>query len=156
MSGQRVCIVYTKSWYNTFQFRERKLQYQVLKPLSYLYDYCWSQRCHWAAELVMVVVMVKTQQRYERGSIPLLLWVVSYRPPWKQTLRLLAVLLHTRTPTPPPLKWRHKCLNNRDVGLLLLLSYFTTLYQTNWPPLWSSGQSSWLQDQRSAFDFLRY
>jgi hypothetical protein len=25
-----------------------------------------------------------------------------------------------------------------------------------WPPLWSSGQSSWLQIQRSGFDFLRY
>jgi hypothetical protein len=25
-----------------------------------------------------------------------------------------------------------------------------------WPPLWSSGQNSWLQIQRSGFDFRRY
>jgi hypothetical protein len=25
-----------------------------------------------------------------------------------------------------------------------------------WPPLWSSGQSSWIQIQRSGFDFRRY
>jgi hypothetical protein len=25
-----------------------------------------------------------------------------------------------------------------------------------WPPVWSSGQSSWLQIQRSGFDFRRY
>jgi hypothetical protein len=26
----------------------------------------------------------------------------------------------------------------------------------SWPPLWSSGQSSWLQIQRTGFDFRRY
>jgi hypothetical protein len=28
--------------------------------------------------------------------------------------------------------------------------------EENRPPLWSSGQSSWLQIQRSGFDFRRY
>jgi hypothetical protein len=30
------------------------------------------------------------------------------------------------------------------------------MYICVWPPLWSSGQSSWLQIQRSMFDFRRY
>jgi hypothetical protein len=29
-------------------------------------------------------------------------------------------------------------------------------FNFTWPPLWSSGQSSWLQIQRSVFDFRRY
>jgi hypothetical protein len=29
-------------------------------------------------------------------------------------------------------------------------------FQPPWPPLWSSGQSSWLQIQRSGFDSRRY
>jgi hypothetical protein len=30
------------------------------------------------------------------------------------------------------------------------------MYSGCWPPLWSSGQSSWLQIQRSGFDSWRY
>jgi hypothetical protein len=32
----------------------------------------------------------------------------------------------------------------------------TTVYTTTWPPLWSSGQSSWLQIQRSGFHSRQY
>jgi hypothetical protein len=32
----------------------------------------------------------------------------------------------------------------------------TQPYEYNWPPLWSSGQSPWLQIQRSGFDSERY
>jgi hypothetical protein len=38
-------------------------------------------------------------------------------------------------------------------------SLSNTLFETElhtWPPLWYSGQSSWLQIQRSGFDFRRY
>jgi hypothetical protein len=36
--------------------------------------------------------------------------------------------------------------------------YFTfcDIFSFPWPPLWSSGQSSWLQIQRSGFNFRRY
>jgi hypothetical protein len=34
-------------------------------------------------------------------------------------------------------------------------SLFQILITHNWPPLWSSGQSSWLQIQMSGFDFQR-
>jgi hypothetical protein len=46
-----------------------------------------------------------------------------------------------------------------------LYQWFTVLCTTgkilqwvgiNWPPLWSSGQSSWLQIQKSSFDFQHY
>jgi hypothetical protein len=33
---------------------------------------------------------------------------------------------------------------------------FEVIYNIWWPPLWSSGQSSWLQIQRSGFDSRRY
>jgi hypothetical protein len=39
---------------------------------------------------------------------------------------------------------------SRPEPLLFLSSIFT------WPPLWSSGESSWLQIQRSGFDSRRY
>jgi hypothetical protein len=31
-----------------------------------------------------------------------------------------------------------------------------TMPQMHWPPLWSGGQSSWLQIQRAGFDSRRY
>jgi hypothetical protein len=34
--------------------------------------------------------------------------------------------------------------------------WFYSGYIYKWPPLWSSGQSSWLQIQKFGFDFLRY
>jgi hypothetical protein len=33
---------------------------------------------------------------------------------------------------------------------------FSILISVNWPPLWSSGQGSWLQIQRSGFDSQSY
>jgi ABC-type transporter Mla MlaB component len=36
------------------------------------------------------------------------------------------------------------------------LTLLGPLERANLPPLWSSGQSSWLQIQRSRFDFRRY
>jgi hypothetical protein len=39
---------------------------------------------------------------------------------------------------------------------VLIKSYFVRYVQNKRPPVWSSGQSSWLQIQRSVFDFLLY
>jgi hypothetical protein len=44
-------------------------------------------------------------------------------------------------------------VNSRCCFVLLAL---WTLFMLVWPPLWSSGQSSWLQIQRSGFDSQRY
>jgi hypothetical protein len=33
---------------------------------------------------------------------------------------------------------------------------YYTVFKMAWPPLWSSGQSSWLQIQRSGFDSRSY
>jgi hypothetical protein len=39
---------------------------------------------------------------------------------------------------------------------LILNNVFLLLLCLSWPPLWSSGQSSWLQILRSGFDSRRY
>jgi hypothetical protein len=47
----------------------------------------------------------------------------------------------------------------RKLLLLFWKNYrfiFTSIICLLWPPLWSSGQSSWLQIQRSRFDSLHY
>jgi hypothetical protein len=45
-------------------------------------------------------------------------------------------------------------LQNVFIGLYRL--WIQTQSVTAWPLVWSSGRSSWLQIQRSGFDFLRY
>jgi hypothetical protein len=46
-----------------------------------------------------------------------------------------------------------------DVYLILKLLLHNIIYvisSLSWPPLWSSGQSSWLQIRRPGFDFRHY
>jgi hypothetical protein len=40
--------------------------------------------------------------------------------------------------------------------IAICTSTFSILYKNVWPPMWSSGQSSWLQIQRLGFDSRRY
>jgi hypothetical protein len=40
--------------------------------------------------------------------------------------------------------------------LMSILMFFSQVYLFHRPPLWSSGQSSWLQIQRPGFDFQHY
>jgi hypothetical protein len=51
-------------------------------------------------------------------------------------------------------QWLPRRANPNFYIILLNLLHFTDL--TTRPPLWSSGQSSWLQIQRSGFNFRRY
>jgi hypothetical protein len=44
----------------------------------------------------------------------------------------------------------------RSLGLLVAYLKIVLVSRTMWPPLCSSGQSSWLQIQRSGFDYRRY
>jgi hypothetical protein len=45
---------------------------------------------------------------------------------------------------------------NTTANVVLSSPIFVTLMMEARPPLWSSGQSSWLLTQRSGFDFRRY
>jgi hypothetical protein len=42
------------------------------------------------------------------------------------------------------------------VNIILHFSYFDPDYPASGPPLWSSGQSSWLQIRRPEFDSRHY
>jgi hypothetical protein len=42
------------------------------------------------------------------------------------------------------------------LGIELWFLSFKPVAHSSWPPLWSRRQSSWLQIQRSGFDFRRY
>jgi hypothetical protein len=42
------------------------------------------------------------------------------------------------------------------VHLMQQTNIFKTATREEWPPLWSSGQSSWVQIQRSGFDYRHY
>jgi hypothetical protein len=53
--------------------------------------------------------------------------------------------------------WPDGSASPGNYGWLFVLAqwYYINKY-TCWPPLWSSGQSSWLKIQRSGFDSRRY
>jgi hypothetical protein len=74
--------------------------------------------------------------------------------------KLLVAMLLMRFPA---LKWKPKCHhcvhNSRDWGIpsVNYISFkFPYPVCVRGPPLWSSGQTSWLLTQRSGFDFRRY
>jgi hypothetical protein len=50
-----------------------------------------------------------------------------------------------------------QCIRNAYLKLTHCITlFFKASFQYPWPPLWSSGQSSWLQIQRSGSDSRRY
>jgi hypothetical protein len=42
------------------------------------------------------------------------------------------------------------------MNIIVIYTFFNGLYTVGQPPLWSSGQSSWLQIQRFGFDSRSY
>jgi hypothetical protein len=49
--------------------------------------------------------------------------------------------------------WEYSKYNDQMVGNATTFKY---TWYWEWPPVWSSGQSSWLQTQRSGFDSWHY
>jgi hypothetical protein len=53
-------------------------------------------------------------------------------------------------------RWRQGCRLYAPAALYSPETLYFRFWYSFWPPLWSSGQSSWLQMQRSGFDSRRH
>jgi hypothetical protein len=53
-------------------------------------------------------------------------------------------------------KWTWKTAELSSTSHCIRYTHFAECTSTDWPPLWSSGQSTWLQIRRSGFDSRHY
>jgi hypothetical protein len=75
-------------------------------------------------------------------------------------INIFTATLHTWIPFPANTTWSHMLWWQRDPLTTVLHQskwiIFIAVFPWFWPLLWSSGQSSWLQIQRSGFDSQHY
>jgi hypothetical protein len=89
-------------------------------------------------------------------SLLSLFWKNKSKLLWHHIVALVCVhCCHDMTLWPTLFSWHH-LIASVSVYTVLMTSPYCLCVCAHWPPLWSSGQSSWLQIRRPGFDSRRY